>query len=87
MLKATQKGGRKQELMLKDIKARLPVKMQREFATALVPLSKGEKMPPQQDLSHSWEKHKRALNGLSSEFGVEDLQASHLWQLYPIVLG
>ena len=27
------------------------------------------------------------MNGLSSEFGVEDLQAPHLGQLCPIVLG
>ena len=27
------------------------------------------------------------MNGLSSEFGVEDLQAPHLRQLCPIVLG
>ena len=38
---------RKQELTLRDIRVRLPIKVQRELATALVPLSKGEKMPPQ----------------------------------------
>ena len=86
VLKATQKGGSKQELMLKDIKAGLPIKVQCELTTALVPLSKGEKTHPQQDLSHFWKRCERALNGLSSDFGVEDLQAPHLWQLYPFVL-
>ena len=47
VLEATQKGGTKQELTLRDIQAGLPIKVQRELATALVPLSKGEKMPPQ----------------------------------------
>ena len=78
VLEATQKGGAKQELTLKDIQAGLPIKVQCELAAALVPLSKGEKMPPQQDLSHFWERCEKALNGLSIEFGVEDLQAPHL---------
>ena len=43
--------------------------------------------PLQQDLSHFWEQCERALNGLSSEFQVQDLKASHLRQLYMIVLG
>ena len=46
VLEATQRGGGKQELTLQDIKAGLPIKVQQELATALVSLSKREKMPP-----------------------------------------
>ena len=77
----------KKDLTLEQIKVGLPIKTQRELATVLVPLSKGEKMLSQQDLSHFWERCECALNGLSSEFQVQDLKASHLRQLCPIVLG
>ena len=78
---------KKKDLMLEQIKVGLPIKTQRELATALVPLSKGEKMPPQHDFSHCWVRCERALNGQSSEFQVQDLKASHLHQLCPTVLG
>ena len=46
-----QLGTRKSQLMLGEIEKGLPIKFQRELATALVPLSKGDKLPAQQDLS------------------------------------
>ena len=77
----------KKYLMLEQIRVGLPIKTQRELATALVQLSKGEKMLPQQDLSYFREWCEDAFNGLSSEFQVQDLKASHLCQLCQIVLG
>ena len=46
-----QLGTRKSQLTLAEIEKGLPIKVQRELATALVPLSKGDKLPAQQDLS------------------------------------
>ena len=45
VLKEVQLGTRKCQLMLGEIEKGLPIKVQRELATALVPLSKGDKLP------------------------------------------
>ena len=67
ILQETQRQEKK-DLTLEQIKVGLPIKTQRELATALVPISKGEKMLRQQDLSHFWEQCERALNGLNHQF-------------------
>ena len=82
-----QLGTRKSQLTLGEIEKGLPIKVQRELATALVPLSKGDKLPAQQDLSCFWGRAERAINGLSTEFKVGDLRRPHIRELGPVVLG
>ena len=77
VLQETQQS-RKSELLLEDLATGLPIKVQRELAQALTPLSKGDKLPAQYDLASFWERCERALNGLSSNFNVTDLETRHL---------
>ena len=44
-------------------------------------------MPVQQDLTAYWKKCERAIDGLSTEFGVEDLGAAQIKILGPLILG
>lgn len=61
--------------------------MQRELATALVPLSKGDKLLAQQDLSCFWYCAMHAINGLSTDFKAGNLRRLHICKLGPMVLG
>ena len=87
MLREVQLGMRKSELKLGKIEKGLPVKVQREFATAPQLLSKGNKLLAQQDLSGFWDRAEHAINGLSSNFKVGDLRRPHICELGPVVLG
>ena len=82
-----QLGTQKSQLTLGEIEKGLPIKVQRELATALVPLSKGDKLPAQQDLSCFWGHAEHAINGLSTEFKVGDLRRPYIRELGPVVLG
>lgn len=44
-------------------------------------------MPVQQDLQQFWTKCERAIDGLSTSFGPDDLTTTHIFKLGPLVLG
>ena len=82
-----QLGTRKSQLTLAEIEKGLSIKVQRKLATALVLISKGDKLPAQQDLSCFWGCAVCAINGLSTDFKVVDLRRPHIRELGPVVLG
>ena len=52
-----------------------------------MPLSKGDKLLAQQDLSCFWGRAERTINGLSTNFKVGDLCRLHISELAPVLLG
>ena len=53
----------------------------------ILPLSSGDQKPPRQDLSDYWKQTERALEGLSDQFELAELEKTHLKNIGTIVFG
>ena len=71
-----------------QIASGLPLKLQGELQTAFQPsLSKGDGLPPPQDLVDHWEHCKTIIKGLGTSLSPDVLEEAHMVQLAPFLVG